>query len=255
MLSQQEVKLRFENKNLELISKYEKSCEKVKIKCYCNNIFYASPRDIFRGNTSSCGCYNKEKIAERFRKDIKGKKFGKLTAIKPIKSNKYQQMVWLFKCDCGNEKEIPLSWVTRKDKGIKSCGCLRHRPSIRWKGYGDISGTYWGSLQRNSKKSTSKRSKNIKFNISIKDAWDLFLKQNKKCALTGVELKFNRQYANNPNGKEQTASLDRIDSNKDYTLNNIQWVHKIVNKMKMNLNEKDFINWCKLIIATNNETS
>ena len=48
--------------------------------------------------------------------------------------------------------------------------------------------------------------------------------------------------------KNRTASLDRIDSNKGYTIDNVQWVHKDINKMKMDLEEDVFIDNCKLII-------
>ena len=44
-----------------------------------------------------------------------------------------------------------------------------------------------------------------------------------------------------------TASLDRKNSSLDYTKDNIQWVHKDVNYMKMSLSEKYFIKLCKLI--------
>ncbi len=246
ILSEKEINLRFKNKNLELLSKYEKCIKKVKIKCFCGNIFEAKPRDIFMNNTKSCGCYNKKEIAKRFRRNIKDEKFGKLTAIKSLRSDK-NRMIWLFKCDCGEEKEIPLSYVTAKKRGIKSCGCLKNRPSVRWTGYGEISGTYWANIKRCAKKNTSRRSRDIKFDITIKEAWELFLKQNRKCAITGVDLNFIRQYANKKKGEEQTSSLDRIDSNKDYTLNNIQWVHKIINKMKMEMNEKNFVKWCELV--------
>ena len=71
-------------------------------------------------------------------------------------------------------------------------------------------------------------------------------KYNRKCALSGIEIKFitsNSEYCS----KEQTASLDRIDSTKGYTLDNVQWVHKAVNNMKMNLTDQNFINWCSII--------
>lgn len=245
-LSKIEVYNRFRNRNLGLLSEYKKSCESVKIKCYCGNSFYAKPRDVFRDNTRSCGCYSKIKTAERFRKDATNKKFGKLTAIRSIRSDKNQHMIWLFRCDCGVEKEIPLAYVSTK-KGIRSCGCSKNKPSVRWSGHGDISGTYWSYIKRNSKKNTSKRNRDIDFKISIEDVWNLFLQQKRKCALTGVDLKFVRQYAHKKDGEEQTASLDRIDSSKGYTLDNVQWVHKVVNKMKMNLDEKDFYTWCKLV--------
>ena len=50
--------------------------------------------------------------------DITGKRFGRLMAIcKSSKKNK-----WLFKCDCGKEKEILKYNVTQG--ATKSCGCL-----------------------------------------------------------------------------------------------------------------------------------
>jgi hypothetical protein len=66
---------------------------------------------------------------------------------------------------------------------------------------------------------------------------------------TIIELKFNsrkRLY-------DGTASLDRIDSSKGYTLGNIQWVHKWVNLMKQDMTDQEFIEWCKTI--TNFNTS
>ncbi len=48
-----------------------------------------------------------------------------------------------------------------------------------------------------------------------------------------------------------TASLDRIDSTKGYTLDNIQWIHKDLNKMKMNFANDYFIKTCKLVAENN----
>jgi hypothetical protein len=44
-----------------------------------------------------------------------------------------------------------------------------------------------------------------------------------------------------------TASLDRIDSNKDYVEGNIQWVHKHLNLMKNILSQEYFINLCNKV--------
>ena len=83
------------------------------------------------------------------------------------------------------------------------------------------------------------------FDIKIEDAWDQFELQKGKCAYTGVELilttKYGRKYGLN------TASLDRIDSSRGYTIDNIQWVHKKINRIKSNLSEKEFIDWCKKV--------
>ena len=45
----------------------------------------------------------------------------------------------------------------------------------------------------------------------------------------------------------QTASLDRIDPTKGYIEGNIQWVHKDVNRMKMDFTETRFLELVNLI--------
>lgn len=50
-----------------------------------------------------------------------GKRFGALVAISPTEIKKNKAVCWLFKCDCGREKILPMSQV--KYGAIKSCGC------------------------------------------------------------------------------------------------------------------------------------
>lgn len=74
------------------------------------------------------------------RKDISGQKFGRLTAIKPVRSEKNLGVIWLCRCDCGGEKEVPVSRLTR---GVtKSCGCLAKERA----GHKDITGQRFGRL-------------------------------------------------------------------------------------------------------------
>lgn len=115
---------------------------------------------------------------------------------------------------------------------------LRDYEGFRWRGCGEIGLKAFNIIKRGADK------RNIEFNITIEYVWNLFLKQNRKCALSGVDICFN-QIENGTN--QQTASLDRIDSLKGYTEDNVQWVHKIVQKLKWDFPEKDFINWCSLI--------
>lgn len=182
--------------------------------------------------------------------DITGKKNGKLTAIKLLSNNYIEyskNYLWLFKCDCGNYKEINPRQVFRKDNySTKSCGCL-HKEYIKnnkgtnsnsFKGVGEVPLGYYtrakiGAIKRN-----------LDFKISIEDINNLLIKQNNKCKLSNVDIYFK------PN-KDYTASLDRIDSTKGYTIDNIQWIHKTINVMKMKMSDKDLIDWCKLI-ANNN---
>lgn len=106
-----------------------------------------------------------------------------------------------------------------------------------------ITGKYWANIK------SGARQINIEFDINIEQAWNQFEKQNGKCAISGVLLRFRSPYEDKIC---QTASLDRIDSNKGYTINNIQWVHKTVNRIKWALSQDEFIEWCK-IIAENNK--
>lgn len=54
--------------------------------------------------------------------DLTGKKFNRLTVIKEVGKDSRNQILWLCKCDCGNET---IATTYRINKGItKSCGCL-----------------------------------------------------------------------------------------------------------------------------------
>jgi hypothetical protein len=70
----------------------------------------------------------------------------------------------------------------------------------------------------------------------------LFEVQEGKCALTGLPIEFGGQ------GEATTASLDRIDSKKGYVPGNVQWVHKDVNELKMDLPETRLIELCTKIL-------
>ena len=52
--------------------------------------------------------------------DMTGKKYGRLTAIKPTKK-KNRKWLWLFKCDCGKTKEI--IGIDVRNGQSRSCGC------------------------------------------------------------------------------------------------------------------------------------
>lgn len=76
--------------------------------------------------------------------------------------------------------------------------------------------------------------------IDVNDIILLKKKQKNRCAYTGKKLKwvYDTPYK---------ASIDRIDSSKGYTVDNIQLVAKIVNQAKNDLDEKDFLDMIKFI--------
>lgn len=61
--------------------------------------------------------------------DMAGQRFGRLTALERVGSNKHGSALWRFRCDCGAETEAIGSNVR---KGItKSCGCYGRESSGR----------------------------------------------------------------------------------------------------------------------------
>ncbi|OZV12372.1 hypothetical protein CIW83_09765 [Tissierella sp. P1] len=55
--------------------------------------------------------------------DLTGQKFGRLTILKKNRRNKWGQILWLCKCDCGNTCEVISSSL--RNGATKSCGCLQ----------------------------------------------------------------------------------------------------------------------------------
>lgn len=145
------------------------------------------------------------------------------------------------KCFCGN---IFTSLVRNIKHHTNSCGCLIYQydsgcTSYQWKGCGELSAHKFHSI-----KAEAARRK-IEFDISISDAWKQFVNQGRKCALSGIQLKFNKNHLDR---SDTTASLDRIDSTRGYTEDNIQWIHKTINKMKMGLDINRFLYLCRLVV-------
>lgn len=181
------------------------------------------------------------------RRDILiNKRFHKLLVIE-LDNIKNRDSIWKCLCDCGNF--VKKSSKQLKRGKTKSCGCLklslRGNKSFNWRGYEGISGHIWCLIKRGAK------SRNINFNINIEYIWDLYIQQNKKCAISGLDIKFAQSNREHRVLKNTTASLDRIDSSKGYIEGNVQWVYKEINRMKGQLKDIEFINYCSLIYKYN----
>jgi hypothetical protein len=93
---------------------------------------------------------------------------------------------------------------------------------------------------------TEARKRKIGVFVDHEDLLGLYLEQNGRCALSGVELVPSRL----PSMKNRLIpSVDRIDSDGNYTLDNIQIVAGFINSMKYDLSNSNFVNWCKRIVV------
>lgn len=207
-------------------------------KCDCGKYITAARQRLLKGITKSCGCFKGGKCQSLV---YPGAVFNYLTVIEfdinsdlsKHKGSKYYR--WICKCVCGTIKSISAACLVTNE--TKSCGCTYSQ----WTGHEEISGTFFSSIKNTAIK------RNLEFCITIEQVWELFLKQNRKCALSGLEIRFGE----NTLDRNKTASLDRIDSSKGYTIDNIQWVHKNVNFMKQDMSDEEFINFCKIIANYN----
>lgn len=99
-----------------------------------------------------------------------------------------------------------------------------------------------------------KRAKKLDIELKVEDIHELYIKQNGLCAISGLKLT-HETYANKDKEyiiNRLNISIDRIDSNLGYSKNNVQLVAAIVNRMKTDLPDSEFIKICS-IIAENNK--
>ncbi len=111
--------------------------------CDCGGQISLDTRTLQRGTVRDCGCITKARPGQR---DLTGQRFGKLVAVKPTQHRTPKgAVVWLCRCDCGNEVLAPLPQLTQGYK--KSCGCLGNPPvkDNIGKRFGQLTVTgYWG---------------------------------------------------------------------------------------------------------------
>lgn len=92
-------------------------------KCDCGNEKWIRADHLTNGSIKSCGCTNKEVNIFKC-KNIKGNKYGRLTALNLTdKRDKYNgSIIWKCICECGNI--VYVSEANLIKSGIVSCGCL-----------------------------------------------------------------------------------------------------------------------------------
>ena len=103
--------------------------------------------------------------------------------------------------------------------------------------------SYFLNLLQQSKYSRGKK-QGIEYNLTLEDLEKILERQEGRCALSGVFL---THHKDGSGSKEFNASIDRIDPNGNYTVNNIQLVAFRVNLLKHTLSEDMFYWWIKNI--------
>jgi hypothetical protein len=209
----------------------------IKCKCDCGNEKYLERTHIIFTKYPSCGCLSNAST------NLVGQRFGKLLVIEQTLSRNGRK-AWYCKCDCGSDKIVNTKMLRLKQ--TSSCGCAHHpqgNKSKNWRGGENISATLIATIK------ASARNRNLIVDIDLEYLEELLLSQNKKCALSGLDLVFSK--VNKNKFGVGNASLDRIDSNIGYIKGNVQWVHKKINIMKNIYSQDEFIQMCINVYETN----
>lgn len=234
--------------DVEILSCDKHKTHQVFYKCHrCGSENWSSYYNLKKNKTGTCGCAGrKPKPATH---DLSGQTFGYIHVIQMVQD---KQMCpkghWLALCECklcGKQNHKVRPEALRRGM-TTTCGCGRSqyekisgKNHIAFKGHEDIRGKTLSTIKKRAER------RDYSFDLEAEWLWELYLSQNKKCALSGQPIWFRAGKSSQTN-----ASLDRIDSNQGYTKNNVQWVLKDVNIMKNTFEMEHFLKLC-VAIANN----
>lgn len=201
-------------------------------RCDCGNTKEVISGNLIQNKSLSCGvCY---KIP-----DLLGKKFGNVTVTKylglvSIKNSKRRQAMWLCIDEFGNEKAMRTAEFTARRR------VLRNNPRTDNNKYRK---NYYGSYKSSAKKDN--REFNLDYGTFIKLA-------ESNCSYCGISpgIVKKSRLAKEPckfNG------IDRIDSSKGYTVDNVTSCCITCNRAKSNMPLTEWLDYIKRLIGFNNK--
>lgn len=91
---------------------------KLRVRCSCGKEEVKALHPVYHGTAKYCeGCSYVNR-----RKDLTGKRFGRLVCLERGESHPNGSVKWKCLCDCGEEKYVSLALLQKGE--VKSCGCL-----------------------------------------------------------------------------------------------------------------------------------
>ena len=163
-----------------------------------------------------------------------GEKYNRLTCVRFSHTGNHQRSYFVFRCDCGKEKTILGSLVTCGN--TKSCGCfsseIKRNKRIS-KNHSELTAIILGYKRHALARGFS---------------WSLtrdFVKEiiNRNCFYCGSPPSNVKKTKNSIDGGLFYSGIDRIDSTKNYTEDNVVPCCKICNYAKSNMPLNEFKEW------------
>lgn len=174
--------------------------------------------------------------AMQYNTDILGNRFGRWTVVHQLPADKCNKKHFYCRCECGIERSVRhQSLINGRSK---SCGCLvgdvqrvnRQKRPYEW---------LYNALVY----STNHRKKPVEMNLTYEEF--VSFTQILQCYYCGSFIDW-RPYSID-DGRKKGHHIDRIDSNKGYSVDNCVVCCSICNYMKLDYTKKEFIQQCERI--------
>ena len=215
-----------------------KNYSKFLCRCSCGIEQLCQTTDIKTNKSKKCLKCKYRESQNRYN-NLEGLTFNKWTVLKlherkNIEKDGYRRLIWECRCECSRIGYVQSSNLTQNLS--KSCGLCGESKELAYRLF--------------KKLEHSRGNRKLELDSSIDGLYliSLFESQNGKCAISGVEISLSTGW-----NIKCTASIDRRDNNKGYIKDNIQWVHKDINKMKHAYTQEYFVNMCKQVAKNNEE--
>lgn len=207
---------------------YTYTADMIDVRCRCGRVFNMRSRSFISNKPNQCRFCHTRKLTQTI-----GEQCGTLVVKNEFHDrNKSGRSVLWFECECNKCGGLSKHNANVFRQGESSCkNCRRSGRFVARNIKNRTFKQYFSTILSNNKK------RQLYVGISVEALETLMLQQCGKCNLSGVPISV----------EDGTASLDRIDSSIGYVDGNIQWVHRVINFMKTDLPQDDFITFCDLV--------
>lgn len=205
----------------------------------------ANTRKNYKERLATASCNTVVSFTQKSKRtiDLTSRRFGRLLVLEYIGLNNKRAAVWKCQCDCGNICNAESSSLRQQTK--QSCGCLMIELSKETKNFQRelLNPETKGITTIFKNYRTAAKTRNIEFNLTLKDFEDNIFKecyycgrppQNKIIMSHNRELKYN--------------GLDRIENDEGYHKENILPCCITCNRMKMDMGLIEFSSYISALV-------